>query len=233
MQSSEDTRPRTATPASHCPLCACHAITRVHQDAKRNGHQVGRTYEQCTRCRLVFVPAEYHLAPDDERSVYEQHNNHPGDSGYRAFLGRVCTPMVARISSGARGLDFGCGPGPTLSAMFREAGFACAEYDPFFAPEQQLLRTTYNFVTATEVLEHLRKPRADIDRLIGLLAPGGWLGIMTKRVTTPEAFAQWHYIRDPTHIAFWSEATFVWVAAEYDLSLHIENADTVLLRKRA
>jgi hypothetical protein len=32
------------------------------------------------------------------------------------------------------GLDYGCGPGPTLSSMFREKGFKMADYDLFFKP---------------------------------------------------------------------------------------------------
>jgi len=49
------------------------------------------------------------------------------DPRYRRFLARLAEPLIAHLPKGARGLDFGCGPGPTLSLMLREAGFACAD----------------------------------------------------------------------------------------------------------
>ncbi|MFW6346660.1 MAG: methyltransferase, partial [Halomonas sp.] len=61
--------------------------------------------------------------------------------------------------------------------------------------------------------------------------PGGWLGLMTKRVTEREAFARWHYILDPTHVCFFSEATFRWLAESLDMSVAFPAADVVLMRK--
>ena len=54
---------------------------------------------------------------------------------------------------------------------------------------------------------------------------------MTKRVTTQAAFANWHYINDPTHICFFSEATFEWWAAQHQLTVEFPEKDTVILRK--
>ena len=54
-----------------------------------------------------------------------------------------------------------------------------------------------------------------LDSLWHCLAPGGWLGIMTKRVRDQEAFRSWHYIDDPTHIAYFSEATFRWLTERW------------------
>ena len=57
------------------------------------------------------------------------------DAGYRRFLSKLADPLMARLAPGARGLDYGCGPGPALAAMLREAGHEVALYDPFFAPD--------------------------------------------------------------------------------------------------
>src|SRR5699024_8178290 len=118
------------------------------------------------------------------------------------FLGRLFTPLAARLSPGAQGLDFGAGPGPTLSLIFEEAGYSMAIFDPFYAPDASVWQRHYDFITATEVVEHLAAPGREIERLLGRLRPGGWLGLMTKRVHSREAFGDWHYIRDPTHVTF-------------------------------
>ena len=56
---------------------------------------------------------------------------------------------------------------------------------------------------------------------------------MTKRVLDQEAFKTWHYITDPTHIAFFSEATFIWLAERWSAEIEISSADVVLFKKGA
>ncbi len=119
-----------------------------------------------------------------ERARYETHENDPEDAGYRGFLDRLAAPLmervVAEIPSGAEGLDFGSGPGPTLSIMLEERGMRMSLYDPFFAPDRSVLERTYDFVTCTETVEHLFEPRREFERFDRLVRPGGWLAIMTE-----------------------------------------------------
>ena len=110
-----------------CPLCHAQEPALYHQDRRRE-------YYQCATCALVFVPSEQHLSAADEKAEYDQHQNSPQDTGYRRFLGRLFNPLATKLAPGARGLDFGCGPGPTLSVMFEEAGFDIDVYDIFYAP---------------------------------------------------------------------------------------------------
>lgn len=208
-----------------CPLCACSRCGHFHRDARRD-------YYRCETCRLVFVPPRQRLAPDLEKAVYDQHQNRPDDPGYRRFLARLFEPLARRLAPGARGLDFGAGPGPTLSLMFEEAGHPMAIYDPFYAPDPSVLERRYDFVTATEVVEHLFEPGRELARLAALLPAGGWLGLMTKRVTDDEAFARWHYILDPTHVVFFSEATFAWLARHLAMTVEFPAADVVILQKK-
>lgn len=211
-----------------CPLCASGDTARYHRDARRE-------YRRCRRCELVFVPPGQRLPPDAERAVYDQHENSPDDPGYRRFLSRLFEPLRERLAPGApgaAGLDFGCGPGPTLSVMFEEAGHPMTIYDPFYAPDAAALERRYDFITATEVAEHLFEPGRELRRLAALLPEGGWLGLMTKRATTREAFARWHYILDPTHVCFFSEASFAWLAGELGMTVEFPAADVALLQKR-
>ncbi|MBB3332626.1 transcription initiation factor TFIIIB Brf1 subunit/transcription initiation factor TFIIB [Halomonas campaniensis] len=207
-----------------CPLCASADTAFYHRDARRE-------YLRCRHCALVFVPPAFHLGPEEERAVYDQHENSPDDPGYRRFLSRLFDPLRERLPPGARGLDFGAGPGPTLSVMFEEAGHPMAIYDPFYAPDASVLEAEYDFITATEVVEHLFAPGEELARLVDRLRPEGWLGVMTKRVTDREAFTRWHYILDSTHVAFFSEATFRWLAEERGMAVEFPAADVALLRK--
>jgi hypothetical protein len=106
-----------------------------------------------------------------------------------------------------------------------------AVYDPFYAPDSSVLVSGWDFITATEVVEHLRQPGEELQRLAWLLRPGGWLGIMTKLVLDRERFATWHYIRDPTHIGFFSRATFIWWAEAEGLEPVFAADDVILLHR--
>jgi SAM-dependent methyltransferase len=140
-------------------------------------------------------------------------------------------PLLARLTPGSRGLDFGSGPGPALARMLTEAGHDVALYDPFYAPRRAVLTGRYDFITATEVVEHLHRPGPELDRLYRLLNPGGLLGIMTKRVIDRERFARWHYINDPTHVCFFSGATFDWLAARWQARLDFVDRDVIIIIK--
>ncbi|PMR77825.1 class I SAM-dependent methyltransferase [Billgrantia endophytica] len=209
-----------------CPLCASTETPHFYHDSRR-------VYHRCACCDLIFVPAEQHLGPEAEKAVYDRHENSPDDPGYRRFLSRLYGPLCKRLAPGARGLDFGAGPGPTLSVMFEEAGHPMAIFDPFYAPDVAVLERRYDFVTATEVAEHLFAPGQEFERLSGLLKPGGWLGLMTKRVTTRESFESWHYILDPTHVCFFSEASFEWLANHLEMHVEFPASDVVLMQKKS
>lgn len=214
----------TADPEERtCPLCRCPHGEDFFQDK--------RTYYRCSVCSLVFVPSGHFLSLEEEKAVYDLHENDPEDPGYRQFLSRLYTPVCDRLVAPAQGLDFGSGPGPTLSVMFEEAGHAVKIYDPLYANDPSVFQNQYDFITASEVVEHMREPRAEFQRLWSCLKPGGWLGVMTKRVIDRKAFATWHYKEDLSHIRFYSEATFQWLARELGADVEFIGNDVVLFRK--
>jgi len=207
-----------------CPLCRSCAAQSYHRDKFRS-------YYQCATCALVFVPPRYQLSAEDEKAYYDQHENSLEDEGYRRFLSRCADPLLARLPPGASGLDFGCGPAPLLAQILKENGCSVDLYDHFYWPAPEVLRKEYDFVVSTEVVEHLSDPAFELERLWGRVRHGGMLALMTKLVVSRERFASWHYIRDPTHIVFFSEATFQWLAARLGARLEIVAADVVLLHK--
>jgi hypothetical protein len=207
-----------------CPLCQSDAVSEFHEDERR-------CYLRCTDCSLVFVPEQYFLSPAAEKAEYDLHENKPDDPGYRRFLSRVYEPMLRRVEPNSHGLDFGSGPGPTLSVMLAEAGHRMAIYDIFYADERSVLERQYDFITTTEVVEHLRTPRQTLQMVWSCLTPGGILGIMTKLVIDQEAFAAWHYKNDPTHVCFYSGSTFEWIADWLNADLEFIGNDVIILEK--
>lgn len=214
-----------------CPLCASVTADLWHTATHRP--LVGREYWRCGQCELVFVPAVFHWDSTAEQAIYQQHDNRPDDPGYRRFLARAAEPVLRLMPPAAQGLDFGCGPGPTLSLMLEEAGLTCLNYDLYFDPEATRLQQQYDFITSTEVFEHLSQPYAVLKQLLGCLKPNGLLVVMTQRPRDQAAFQRWHYLMDPTHISFFSEASFAWIAAHFGLELLEVHRDVIVLRRPA
>ena len=217
-------------PAVHtCPLCLSPQTSHFHTSTQKN---LERDYHHCDTCDLVFVPPKFHLDPDAACDRYLTHDNDPDDPDYRRFLSRLWDELRPRLSEGARGLDYGAGPGPALAAMIEEDGFSATLYDPIFYPDESVLARTYDFITCTETVEHFATPRADFLRLHELLAPGATLGIMTDPLEDKSAFADWYYHRDPTHVAFYTPRTLHWIANWLDLELEHPHPRVILLQKQ-
>lgn len=210
---------------ARCPLCAAARTALWHSDA-------GRDYRRCTVCALVYVPRASHIDRDAERRRYDLHDNDPADPAYRRFLSALYEPLRARLSPGAAGLDYGSGPGPTLSVMFEEAGHPTRLYDPFYADDPAALRRRYDFVTCSETAEHFSNPAREWERLAGLLKPGGWLGVMTSLLTEDIDFGRWYYKDDPTHVCFYAPETITWLGMRHDLHVEILTPSVMLFRHR-
>ena len=117
--------------------------------------------------------------------------------------------------------------------MLEEAGYPTETYDPLYASDTSVFERNYDFITATEVVEHLSDPKFELPRLYSMLVPGGVLAIMTKRVTNKEAFASWHYKNDRTHVVFFSEETFSWLASQWSAQVEFVAPDVVFVTKPA
>ena len=218
-KASKPSSPATAT----CTLCGAFAVPYA---ADRR-----RVFYGCDACGLIFAGPETHLDSAEEKAIYDWHVNDPADTRYRAFLSRLATPLLEHLRPGMEGLDFGSGPGPTLSLMFAEAGMPMAIYDPYYAPDTHVLDRQYDLVTCTEVVEHFNHPARDWPRLAGLVRPGGWLGVMTRMAVGREEFPAWHYKNDPTHVSFYSPAVFRWLAHSLGLRLQRIEGAVVLMQR--
>ena len=224
----------SATPNQHvrpvssqepCPLCRTPNPDFYCRDR-------WRPYWRCRVCSLVFVPQESRLSSPDEKARYDQHQNHPSDPRYRRFLSRLADPLLDRVSKGSIGLDFGSGPGPTLGPMLAEAGLTVHLYDPFYAQDPEVWNRRYDFITASEVIEHLHTPDLELKQLFSVLAPKGYLAVMTRWVEDRDSFINSRYSRDPTHVCFYNLTTCEWIARRWRSSLEVPETGIALFRSR-
>ena len=116
-----------------CPLCLSEGATLFYTSHQKN---LERDYFHCPTCDLVFVPSKFHIDPDAARARYLTHDNDPDNADYRRFLSRLWDELRPRLPEGARGLDYGAGPGPALAAMIEEDGYSADLYDPLFHPDE-------------------------------------------------------------------------------------------------
>lgn len=208
-----------------CPLCrSAESCGYFYTDKFRE-------FYRCTVCDLIHVPPSQRLSSAAVRAEYDKHQNSPSDHGYRLFLSRLFIPVCERIQPGSLGLDFGSGPGPTLSVMFEEMGHTVNLFDPFYAPDKKVLQSCYDFITASEVVEHLHNPLSELALLWSILNPGGLMGIMTKLALDKVRFSTWHYKNDPTHICFFSFQTMEWLAEKLQAEFMPFGKDVFLFRK--
>ncbi len=197
-----------------CPLCYQFQANWLTSDRRRH-------YFHCTNCDLIFVNPEAHLSYNSEKYIYDGHNNDPADPQYRIFLNQLLDPLSGWLTKSMSGIDFGCGPTPTLDLMVKERiGCDMQRYDPYYFPNKDVLSQKYDFVTATEVVEHFNDPFLNWEQLTSLLKPLGYLAIMTYCHTAEmrNQFKQWGYKADPSHVCFYSIETFNWLAEHFNLS---------------
>lgn len=209
-----------------CPLCQYPHTNAFHRDEYRD-------YLRCPNCALIFVSRAALLPPGEEKARYDLHENDPADPGYRRFLRQLITPLTQNLKKPPlNGLDFGSGPRPALAMMLEEQGYKINLFDPYYAPQPENLRRTYDFVTCTEAIEHFYNPGEEWELLLSLVKPGGWLGIMTKLIDNREDLKASHYIKDETHVSFFSRQTFRYLAKRDGLKAECIGDNVILLQKR-
>lgn len=187
---------------------------------------------KCTHCGLVFKNPSDHLNSEEDLKRYSSHQNNKEDQGYIDFLNRVLIPLTPFLPESFTSLDFGCGPGPTLSLMLQKKGGVVHDYDPLFFADQKLLNQKYDVVTSTEVVEHFKNPKEDWDQLVSLVKPKGVLGVMTQFLSDDIDYQTWWYKNDPTHVVFYNEKTFEFLEKTFNLEIIFNDKKSVILFRK-
>lgn len=206
-----------------CTLCSSDEISVFASVKDKN-------YYKCKHCDLVFLDPLYYLNVKEEKIRYDLHQNNIEDKGYVDFLNRVIKPTLEFISQGDVGLDYGCGPNPVLANLVEQEAYSCDYYDPIFFPE--IKQKQYDFIFATECFEHFYSPEKEMQTIDSLLKPNGLLAIMTEINSHSDDFADWYYIKDPTHVCFYSESTIEYICITYGFKLVYSDKHRVAVLKR-
>ena len=213
-----------------CPLCTYYpSICQLKSDL--------REYWFCQKCCLVFVSPKFFILEEDEVKRYLEHENSLDNEGYVNMfkekintIKKVC-PEICTV------LDYGCGYEPVLKALLERAGYQASVYDPNFFPNEDSQKK-YDLVISTETFEHFKKPQKELTQLIPKISNKGYLAVMTRfypeknNTFCLESFSKWYYKRDPTHVAFYGQNTFLWMAEKFKMKIcHNNKTDFIILQK--
>ena len=181
-------------------------------------------YHVCDGCQLIAKDRACFISAEEELAIYSFHQNSIDDPRYVAyfnrFLERAVFPFV-QDGSGRKGFDYGSGPSPVLAQILeRDYGYQMDIYDLFYAPEKTFEGKEYDLITCTEVVEHLQDPLTLFQLFHQLLKPDGILAVMTQfHHNDLSHFQNWHYVRDRSHIAFYTPATMEYLANQAGLKV--------------
>lgn len=210
----------------------CGSQTKSYQHPKFNMH-----FHECLTCEAIFKDALDHISTTDEKAVYDLHENSIEDLGYVNFLTNFIESAVRPFlpQGGVKALDFGSGPKPVLAHILKETFDIPTDiYDPFYANSPIKDDQTYDLITSTEVIEHVKDPKAIFKQFKKHLKPNGILAVMTLfHPKDQEKFFDWFYIRDQTHIVFYTPKTLDVMSSSVGLRLIDDNGHRCATFKHA
>jgi len=213
----------------NCPLCVSSSDFFLEGE--------NREYYLCPCCAMIFVPSDYFLSREEETERYLEHENSIENEGYVAMFENAINHIKNSCNNVNTVLDFGCGYEPVLKTLLERQGYTTDIYDEIFFPELNLQKN-YDLIISTETFEHFKHPGKELDRVTSSLSPSGYLAVMTQfysfknKTTSKELFKGWYYKRDPTHVVFYSDQTFSWIAKHYELKIVFNNnKNFVILQK--
>ncbi|MFH2113518.1 MAG: class I SAM-dependent methyltransferase [Spirochaetota bacterium] len=197
----------------------------------------GRAYHHCSVCDLLQMAQVDRLCTKAEEARYLKHDNSTRTKGYTAFLERLMEPVIHKLDQRgegqgkSRGLDFGSGPYPMLAELMAERGYPLEIYDPLFAPRDRawFLDHPFDFILCCETAEHFYRPFDEFSFMVKLLAPQGFIAIMTSLRRADSKITTWHYARDETHVALYSKKTMGWIAGHFGFCISFPAQDVVFL----
>ncbi|MCB9366656.1 MAG: class I SAM-dependent methyltransferase [Calditrichaeota bacterium] len=208
-----------------CPLCEAEVGSAAILSDRRA--------VRCTNCDLITVIEDDRLSPLEEHGRYLLHKNTRADLNYVTFLASLVSRLVEHVDPPAQVLDFGSGPEPVLAELLRENGYTVSIYDKFFADDPAVLNVQYDAVVCCETAEHFREPLKEWMRLISLTKEHGILAVKTLFHGEKTDIFNWWYMRDPTHVCFYSHQTMRWIAQHFGCNLECLDARHAVLKAKA
>lgn len=205
----------------NCNCKLCNATTREIYNNKMNTF-----YYYCENCEFISKDENSNITEEEELKIYNLHNNSIEDAHYVEYFHNFLNEAVVRYCGANKyGLDFGSGPSPVLASILkRDFGFAMDTYDKFYAPEKTYEGKKYSLVISTEVVEHFKNPLEYFKLFKELTAEGGIISIMTLFHPRNDAeFLEWFYIRDKSHVSFYTPKTMKYIGKYLGLKVVYSN----------
>ena len=213
-------------PAELSPVaCAvCHA-----EDAELRFEKQGLQVVRCRRCGLFYVNPR--LSMDALRKLYNEQKI--SDTFYYvrtakddaiSFNKRL--KLIERLRPPGRLLDVGCGPG-TFLALAQKRGWKARGIDVNATsverckaagldavagtfPHPELAGAKFDAIVLNDVIEHLTEPRAALQAVKEMLAPGGVMFISTPDVgslVARMARSRWLHFKPVEHLTYFDRRT--------------------------
>ena len=190
-------------------------------------------YYQCKECEYIFKHPSVYKAIEAQKERYDLHENEEENEGYRAYFQRFLDFIFPLVGTPKTALDFGCGKSTLLSQMLKEYGVECEYFDPIYHPNKLDNSKKYQLIVSVEVFEHLHQPKEVFEDLLNRLESGGYLAIQTEfHPNDIDAFKQWYYQKDPTHIVFFREKTFDVLSHLYPCRIVDDNGKNMIVIKK-
>lgn len=191
-----------------CKICGSIHMTSYHHP------KFDMLFHECLDCEAIYKDIENQISLIDEKKQYDHHQNSIENEGYVNFLTNFIDSALIPFLNHGTLLDFGSGPKPVLKQILESRyHFDVDIYDYFYKKDDTVFNNTYDGITSTEVFEHLWEPLDIINQLKEILNTNGILAIMTFfHPKDREKFFDWFYIRDPSHVIFYTSKTFEVIA---------------------
>jgi SAM-dependent methyltransferase len=202
-----------------CPLC------------DSNSQKFYDIYFRCPTCDGIFKDPTILPTSVEEKKHYENHQNNVNDLHYQNFVSPITNAIKSQYKNNTSGIDFGCGKAPVIKKVCEDNGYQMECYDIYFFPDKPVLEKKYDFVGASEVIEHFYNPKKEFSLLKSVLKPKGTLFLMTLIYDDTISFATWSYKIDPTHVFFYTKKTFTWIAQNYGFKIITIDKRLIILQK--
>ena len=220
-----------------CPVCDSNSRYFF-----RN-RETKRPFFRCEKCLYTFSTEQkpnFEEAKGFFKAQWEESPDGGCPDSYPLFYALL--ESVGRPS--LKALDFGCGNGEFIRFL-RNKGIETLGVDPIpvendmkpyvYSTLDELPEKRFDVITAFEVFEHLDRPRDTLSQLLPFLDQNGFVFIATtltnRALTNTRCIPYWLYQKDATHIGFFHERTFEWLAARFNLEIHILRHCFVVLDK--
>lgn len=210
-------------PSLICPLCS--------QEIENGHHSIdGHVLFKCSKCFLLFKDPQSWPDLEVEKAIYDLHQNDPENPRYREYLLKTLSPVLERIPKAVLGLDYGCGPSKGIESLCRERGIDCFSFDPLYFPQDEVFEHKFDFIIVNEVAEHFQKPGHEFEKINSLLKPQAIIGLRTE--LPPQKLEGWWYMKDPTHIVFYSIETLNFIAESFSLNIVVQEGPITLFERK-